>query len=98
MTASDLQAVETFYGRCLEMHFEISWGTGKDFGWLNTTGAAERARDRLKELVAQNAALSIPDDYAHRWLNYPIADWSSKAGLLADALRDLLADFRAAAT
>lgn len=49
LTGSNFQAVEAFYGRCLEMGFEIDWGTGKDNGSFS-----------VKELsISQKSLLSV---------------------------------------
>jgi hypothetical protein len=65
-----------------------------NFAWLNGSERAEQARERLKELVVQEANLRIPDNYATKWPLYPVSEWGSKVDSLLEALRKLVAEFR----
>ncbi len=38
-----------------------------NFSWLNGDETAERARERLKDLVDHHVGLRIPVDYAQKW-------------------------------
>jgi hypothetical protein len=51
MAAADFQAVESFYGRCLEMGFEISWGTGKDNGSFAVKESAGVMKRRARAMT-----------------------------------------------
>ncbi len=122
LAPAEVQTIERFHDRCVEMRFEFSWGTGKEtgsfsikepafstkslisvfssgtlnlnFGWWSGSENAERLRDRLKELVIQRVGLPIADNYTTKWPSFSISEWGPKADLLADTLRDVLAEFR----
>lgn len=64
-----------------------------NFSWLNGDEAAERARERLKELVEQQVDLRIPPDYAQKWPTYPVSEWAGKVDLLLEVLRQLISEF-----
>jgi hypothetical protein len=68
-----------------------------NFGWLNGSEAAERARERLRELVVHGVGLAVPDNYGNKHLAYAVPDWAGKVTLLLDALRRLVSEVRAAA-
>ena len=57
LTPTDLQSVEVFYARCLEMGFEIGWGTGKDNGSFTVKESAISRKSLLQ--VTSYGALSL---------------------------------------
>lgn len=65
-----------------------------NFPWLNGSEIADRARERLKDLAGQQVGLRIPNNYANKWPLYPVSEWGSKVGLLLEALRQLISEFR----
>ena len=68
-----------------------------NFPWLNGSETADRARERLKDLVVQRVGFLIPDNYARKWPTYPVSEWGSKVGSLLEALKQLVAEFRGTA-
>lgn len=68
-----------------------------NFSWLNGSETAERARERLKDLVVQQVGLRIPDTYAQKWPTYPVSEWRSKVAPLLEVLKQLVAEFRGVA-
>ncbi|HWO89881.1 MAG TPA: hypothetical protein VNL98_12120 [Gemmatimonadales bacterium] len=67
-----------------------------NFAWLNETERAQQARDRLRQLLSERLQLAIPADYAQRFLTMRVGDWAPKSAHVADALEQLLTEFRGA--
>jgi hypothetical protein len=67
-----------------------------NFGWLNGSEIAERARERWKDLIAQQVGLRIPEDYTIKSPAYPFTEWAGKVVLLIASLKQLVSEFRAA--
>lgn len=67
-----------------------------NFVWLNRSGIAEQVRDRMKELAAKRLDLEMPQDYASKWLVFPVSEWGAKADYLVKMLKELLSEFREA--
>jgi hypothetical protein len=63
-------------------------------GWLNGSETAERARDKLKELIAGPVGLPIPDGYPGKSPGYQISEWASKVERLVEALKELVSEQR----
>ena len=66
-----------------------------NFGWLNGSEIAERARERWKDLIAQQVGLRIPENYTIKSPSYPFTEWAGKVVTLIAALRQLVSEFRA---
>jgi hypothetical protein len=67
-----------------------------NFGWVNGSETAERARDRLRDLIIQVVGLPVADTYLTKVTTYPSAVWCGKVALLNEALSRLASEFRAA--
>ncbi len=64
---------------------------------LNESGNTERARNRLKAMIADEVGLRVPDNYATNWVGYPASEWSSKVDSLVDVLGRFMRESRDAA-
>ena len=65
-----------------------------NFGWLNGSDVAERARGRLKELTLIKTGLLVPEDYERKWVGFSSLQWSPNVAQLTDVLTTLVTEFR----
>jgi len=65
-----------------------------NFGWLNGSDFAERARDRFAQLIKDKLGIKLPDDYITKCLSIPMADWAPKTAEILEVLKQLLAEFQ----
>lgn len=64
-----------------------------NFGWINGSDTAEKARDRFAELISEKTGIKVQGDYMKRYLAYPIAEWAPHVADLVEALKQLLTEF-----
>jgi serine/threonine protein kinase len=57
LAPADVQTIERFYDRCVEMKFELSWGTGKVTGTFSIKGPASSTKSLVT--VASHGKLSL---------------------------------------
>lgn len=77
--------------------FLTIWSNGNmalNFGWINGSDISEKARDRFAELIKEKAGMKVQDDYAKKFLSYPIAEWAPKVEDVAAVLKQLLAELQ----
>jgi hypothetical protein len=68
---------------------------GLNFGWINGSEIAEKARDRFAQLLTEKAGIKVQgEDYMKRYLQYPIAEWAPHREELVEVLKQLLAEFQ----
>lgn len=63
-----------------------------NFGWLNGTEVAERARDRFRDLLEERMGIQIQD--VSKYPGYRIGQWSHKLQEFTSALNDAISDLR----
>ncbi|MBI2909723.1 MAG: hypothetical protein HYX92_18950 [Chloroflexi bacterium] len=64
-----------------------------NFGWVNGSDIAERARDRFAELMREKAVLNVPADIMKAYPTYRIAAWRERGADVVGVLKQLVADF-----
>jgi hypothetical protein len=65
-----------------------------NFGWINGSDIAKKARDRFAELMTEKAGIKIQGDYMKEWLTYPMAEWTPHVVDVVEVLKQLLAEFQ----
>ena len=65
---------------------------GISFGALRGTETAERARDRLRDLISEQ--MGIPVEDITKYPEYPVNEWKNKVGTLVTGLQEILSEFR----
>lgn len=73
------------------------WSDGNmalNFGWINGSDIAEKARDRFAELMREKAGIKVQDDYVKKNISYPMAEWAPQAADIVAVLKQLIAEIR----
>jgi hypothetical protein len=65
-----------------------------NFGWLNSSNIAEKARDRFAELIKEKTEIKVQNDYIKKYLSYSMAEWAPYAPVISEILKQLLAELR----
>ncbi len=65
-----------------------------NFGWINGSDTAEKARDRLSELMREKAGIRVQGDYMKKFFTYPMAEWSLHVADVVAVLKKLLDEFQ----
>lgn len=65
-----------------------------NFGWINGSDIAEKARDRFAELMTEKASIKVQGDYMKKWLTYSMAEWAPHVANVVEVLKQLLDEFQ----
>jgi hypothetical protein len=65
-----------------------------NFGWINGSDIAEKARDYFAELIREKVGIRVQDDYMKKYPGYPITEWAPHMMDVVEVLKQLLAEFR----
>jgi hypothetical protein len=80
---------------CSRSIFTI-WTNGRmslNFGWLDGSEIADKARERFAELMIENVGITLESDYANKWPHLTYDEWAPRVADVIGVLKQLFEEF-----